>query len=130
MIFLITIAILPLIFNLYKNYRLWLANKPVNHKKGLILVAAMYAPVIFLWADYSDLSILIGISISSGLLASWYWFLFDGLYNILRGFGWWFTGSDDADDARFDDFLQKIPKWAHVLIKTGLIILFTYLYFI
>jgi hypothetical protein len=130
MAFLILIAILPLIFKLYKDYRLWLANKPVNHKKGLILVATMYTPVIFLWADYSNYNIIIGIIISTGFLASGYWFLFDGLFNILRGFGWWFTGSDDADDARFDDFLQKIPKWAHVLIKTGLIILFTYLYFI
>lgn len=99
--------------NLYVDYKTWKKGIAINHKRGAILRVLGLAPIPF----------LIGWSVL-GLVLSLYWFLFDGLFNIIRGFGWWFTGSEDGkDDAKTDNFLQRLKLWQHVTIKLGFILL-------
>lgn len=108
----IVIFLCTFIIDLYTDFNLWKENKPVNHKRGAILRLLGLIPA----------NILIGLA-AIPLLGSLYWFLFDGFYNVLRGFNWWFTGSNDVDDAKTDDFLQRLKPWQHQAIKIGAIIL-------
>ena len=59
------------------------------------------------------------VAVTVTMTGTWYWLLFDGIYNRIRGFNWWFTGSNDRDDAGTDNFLQSIPLWLHVTIKVA-----------
>ncbi len=49
------------------------------------------------------------------MCAIFIWVLFDGLYNLFRGYHWWYTGSVDADDATTDKLLRKYGTAAHVI---------------
>lgn len=95
----------------------------VNHKKKWVRGFGLVPAAILL--SWDNWWLLIP---SPGLILFLYWLLFDGLYNLLRGFGWWYMGSDDEDDAETDNFLQRLPLWAHVTIKLGGFALFTTLY--
>jgi hypothetical protein len=64
------------------------------------------------------------------MMAFFIWLFFDGLYNKIRGFNWWFTGSNDADDAKTDNFLQGLKLWQHVAIKVGGVVVTVTLYII
>lgn len=111
MIVSIIIFVMVLVIDLFTDLRLFKKGKPVNHKVGAALRLAGFIPIYF----------LLGWQIIpfAGFL---YWLLFDGLYNVFRGFGWWFTGSDDKDDANTDNFLQHLSKWQHITLKiAGLI---------
>ncbi len=97
-----------------------LRSDSINHTRGAFLRALGLLPCLIFFSLapkktkwYIPLIVLAMIGIN-------YWNLFDGLYNLFRGFGWFFTGSEDgADDAKTDNFLQSIPLWAHVFIKIG-----------
>jgi len=52
----------------------------------------------------------------------------EALFNLMRGYNIWFTGSNDEDDAFTDNIIQGIPLWQHIAIKLGGVILFTYFY--
>ena len=67
-------------------------------------------------------------AIPAAMIALFIWLFFDGLYNKVRGFNWWFTGSNDPDDAKTDNFLQRLKLWQHVVIKIGGLALFVTLY--
>lgn len=108
--FLIFIGVL--VYDLKTDLTLWREEKPIDHKRGVILRLLGLIPAI----------ILIGWP-SCVFVGFLYWFLFDGYFNTERGFDWWFTGSDDKDDARSDDFLQRISLTQHKLVKIGGIIL-------
>lgn len=105
------IFLLVLAADLITDYRLWKKNKPVNHKVGFIIRSVGLTPIFILLGARSIL-----------LVGALYFLLFDGLYNLLRGFNFWFTGSNDKDDATTDNFLQSIPLWAHIALKFALII--------
>jgi len=62
------------------------------------------------------------------LVAFFIWLMFYGFYTLVRGFNWWFTGSNDPDDAKTDNFLQGLKLWQHVVIKIGGLALFVTLY--
>lgn len=94
--------------DLYTDIRRWKKNQPVSHTRGAILRLVGLIPVIYLltWP-------------SAPFVCFLYWFLFDGLYNTFRKFGWWFTGSDDKDDAKLDNFLQGLKVRQIKVIKVG-----------
>lgn len=108
-----------LVYDLKTDLALWKEGKPINHKRGLILRLLGLIPAILLigWPSFLFVGFL-------------YWFLFDGYFNTERNFDWWFTGSDDKDDAKTDDFLQKLTLRQHKLVKIGGIILGAILYVI
>ena len=54
-----------------------------------------------------------------------YWFLFDGLYNKIRGFDWWFFGSfgDPGGDAKLDVLQKHLGIIGSKILKIGVIII-------
>jgi len=57
-----------------------------------------------------------------------FWTLFDGGYNKLRGFNFWFNGSRDPDDSKLDRVLMAMPKWMQICLKLLGCITFIWLY--
>lgn len=117
----ITIAIITLVIDLYTDLRLWRrkqitgeGTKDVNHKRGLFLrgIGLGLAAYMIGFPNYWML-----VLSSLTVIASAFWLLFDGLYNIFRGFRFFYTGSDDPDDADTDDLFQKHRLWVQIAIK-------------
>ena len=118
-------SIIPLIGKLLVDYKKWLAQKPVNHIKEFWIVIMCYVLPGILWIDWLDTNRWYAYPVVILMIGFLFWFLFDGLYNILRGFGWWFTGSDDKGDAKTDDLIQGLKPWQHKALKIGGMIIFT-----
>lgn len=113
----ILLFLLVLRHDIRTDYRKWLKGLPVLHTNDALYRTLLMLPafVFFLLAHgKGDWRLMVSIIC---MLFFTYWLLFDGLYNKVRGYGWWFTGSDDPDDAATDNFLQNIPHWLHVTIK-------------
>lgn len=87
------------------------------------------------WAIYKlstqmNSGLVVNLGIASGMVAFFMWNMFDGIYNKLRGYNWWFTGSNDGDDAKTDNFLQSLSPLMQKVVKIGGLALFTTLYII
>ena len=117
-----------IVLKLILNYYHWLDNKAVNHSKEWIAMAVASLPAIYFFTKASALPWYFPAPISALMIAWFIWLLFDGLYNKIRGFNWWFTGSDDKDDAVTDNFLQSVALWQQKFIKVGGLALFVTLY--
>ncbi len=117
-----------LTWDLLTDFRKWQNQIPVNHTREGIMRAILLLPSLFFFLFYRDPFPWWMVPVTIVMVQFWYWLLFDGIYNRLRGFNWWFTGSDDHDDAKADDFLQSIPRWLHVFIKIAGIVISTTFY--
>lgn len=113
-----------LLIDVYTDIKRWKKgvvtdDVKISHIRGALLRSFGLAPVIFIlgWQSIPAVGFL-------------YWFLFDGLFNHIRGFNWWFTGSDDKNDAKTDDFLQSISLTKQKWIKIGGTIISVILYII
>jgi hypothetical protein len=105
-----------LAIDLMNDYSKWLKNRVVKHKREAWMRSVFLIPSIICFSSGLELwQQLIPVL----MLIFWYWLLFDGIYNILRGFKWFFTGSDDKDDAISDNFLQRLKPWQHIAVKIG-----------
>lgn len=139
----IILFLLPLAYKVKNNFEKWKIDKPVNHSKEWKWVALAETTTSGLFFIFlSDQPLWYSIPVSLFMIAFWFWFLFDGWYNLIRKkyaerSGWklingqydfWYTGSNDKDDAVSDNFLQRLKPWQHKALKISLIILFTYLY--
>ncbi len=113
----IIIVVIGLVIKLFVDFKLWKKHKSPNHPKEWALLALFCVPSIILFGKESQLDLYISLPLSAIMIAFFIWFFFDGIYNLLRKFNWWFTGSDDKDDAFTDNILQKLKLWQHVLIK-------------
>lgn len=128
MIWLILIAagwfFLIMYLDLSADLEKWENDVPVEHSKEAGFRIALLTVSWLLFAIPVSFS-LWGMIATTAAMFFWYWTLFDGLYNICRGFEWFFAGSDDPDDAGTDNFLQWVgPTW-HRIIKVGGILLST-----
>lgn len=145
MIYLIPILLffIPLAIKLRVDFNKWQRNQRVDHSKEWKWIAAcesVTAGVFFIALSHAPLYYSIPVTLF--MIAAWFWLLFDGLYNVIRKrhtkkhrgmlivgqYDFWYTGSNDKDDAVSDNFLQRLQLWQHKTIKIGLIILFTTLY--
>jgi len=108
-----------LAWDVLTDYRKWLKGHGVAHAKEAWIRCLLLIPAIVLFTIAHKGNSWTSLLYSVAMCFFVFWTLFDGLYNVLRGFGWWFTGSDDEEDADTDNFLQSIPKWLHILIKLG-----------
>jgi hypothetical protein len=99
------------------DFKRWKKGKSVNHPLEWLGMAVLCTPAIAELSNTLDIQYYISVPISGGICAFIIWLLFDGLYNILRGEDWWFTGSDDKEDAKTDNLLQKLKLWQHICIK-------------
>ena len=110
-----------------RDYKTWRSKQPVKHGKSWRLLAFLLLPPIICLAIPITLW---GVIITAPFFACWWWILFDGWFNNKRRFNWWHTGSNDAFDAKTDDFLQKLKPWQRKALKMFLPALFTALYVI
>jgi hypothetical protein len=115
----IILPVIIVILKAFLNYHNWLHNKPVKHTKEWVIMALCSVPSVYGFTQASALPWYFAAPISALMVAWFIWLMFDGLYNILREYNWWFTGSDDADDAATDNFIQQLDLWQHVVVKIG-----------
>lgn len=118
-------------WDLQSDYQKWLQTRRVLHtlegwhRAGLLIPSGV---CLMMFRDqYPVFQWWVPIEVIF-LLGSWYWFLFDGIYNILRGFNFWFTGSNDQDDAHTDNFLQWLPRWGQITVKIACLVASIILY--
>ena len=107
-IILASILFLTILYlDVHSDYKKWKENKPVNHLKEWLFRALFLVPSTILLAlpEFSILSVLYSV----GVVGFTWLLLFDGFYNKIRGFSWWFLGSEDLNDAWWDKFQRKIP---------------------
>lgn len=104
----ITLIVGTYLVNLLANFKIIQSGKAINHRKWAIIRAVGLIPAMIILKWYSVPLVCFG-----------YWFAFDSGLNLLRGYGIWFTGSEDEDDAETDNFLQRVGLMWHIIIKTG-----------
>ena len=104
----------------------------VSHGRGQVLRILALLPSFACFMlpvdDESIPTVMIKILITAAMMAAWWWEFFDGWLNKMRRYSWRYNGSDDADDAKSDNFLQQFSPKEQMVIKWTLIILFTSLY--
>lgn len=122
--------ILCLAIDLVTDYKKILQRKKINHTTGGIIRGIFLIPCIVLFIRSSDADLWFAIPGAIGMVLFHFWFWFDGILSTLRGYGWFFLGSDDPDDAQTDNFLQGLKLWQHVAIKLLGMVGFTVLYFV
>lgn len=97
------------------------AGVNIDHKRGAILraIGLLFSLIpLTLYSKGKGVNILLAGFLSTLLIGFNYLNFFDGFYNIFRGYGWFFTGSEDGSaDAITDNFFQAIPLWLHATIK-------------
>jgi len=128
----IAIPVIVLVWKLYTNFQKWKKHIEPKHFKEWCIMAIACAPSILIFGHMLSLKWYYSYTIPAVFLCFFLWIFFDGLYNKMRNYGWWFTGSDDPEDAKTDNFLQSIPLWLHITIKLigflgGLVL---YIYFL
>lgn len=115
-----------LAWDVVTDYRKWLKHRGVKHTdEAWLRVLLMIVPTVLFCIAHTpafDIWVLTNVGFMQFFT---FWLLFDGLYNRIRGYGWWFAGSDDADDPFLDDLIQKHPKLAAVLKIAGAVIFIT-----
>lgn len=127
----ITIAIIltlaTIVYKLRNNYSRWKQEDyTINHRKEWLLLAAANIPSIVLLTISAG--VWYAVVPAALMIAFFIWLVFDGLYNLLRNYGWWYLGTDDPDDAKTDNFLQRLKLWQHIAAKLGGLVLFTVIY--
>jgi len=109
-----------------------LDTNTINHKRGTWLRILGLIPVFgcfyFPLESLTFGHIILKVFVVAGLLFSWWWEFFDGWLNLKRGKSWRYNGSDDINDAKTDNFLQKYASKQQTFIKWGLILIFTLSY--
>lgn len=113
-LFIVAIAI-----DLFTDYRLWLKHRDVAHQKGAAIRLAALAPCGVCFTIAHPWTLVPAAIITVAMIGCVYWLFFDGIYNKLRGFGWWFNGSPEGktDDSLFDKFLRVLTDSAESFLK-------------
>lgn len=109
-----------------------LESNTINHKRGAIVRTLALLPTFgcfyFPLENIQWWYWLLKGFIVIGLLASVWWEFFDGFLNLKRKKSWRYNGSDDSDDSKTDNILQKLSPKQQTVLKWGLISIFTILY--
>lgn len=123
-----------LTWKLVSNLRRNKNGKPIFHGKEWRAVAIINTLSVVLLCSpvcRSNPLVILGTAVDvSFMLAMWFWFLFDGLFNVFRGQNWWWLGTDDPDDANTDNFLQNLLPWQCKAIKIGSCAVTTFIYWL
>jgi hypothetical protein len=114
-IYAIILLAATLTIDLATDYRRWLRGKPINHKRGAVLRLIGLIPAVVLLSWHGSLWLIIAATLMTGLL---YMNLFDGLFNILRGFPWFYAGSNGPEDGVIENLLQEY-QWLQVVKIIG-----------
>jgi hypothetical protein len=107
-----------LTIDLATDYRRWLRGKPINHTRGAVLRLIGLLPAVVLLSWHGSFWLIVAATLMTGFL---YINLFDGLFNILRGFPWFYPGSDGPEDGVVENLLQKYP-WLQAVKVMGAVV--------
>jgi len=122
--------LLILAAKLWYDLRQWKKKVAINHKIEIIIVGIVCVPVAILAAQNSAANFVFALPLSVIAMACFWWPVFDIAYNLLRREKPFFTGSEDGkDDAKFDNFLQRLKLWQHVGVKALCFALSLFIYF-
>jgi hypothetical protein len=125
----ISLVVLIITVKLLYDYGQWKKeNYNINHTKEWWIVAACSLPSVIMFTYKSALVWWLALPLSAAMVAFFIWLVFDGIYNLIRLKNWWYTGTNDADDAATDNFLQRISLWQHKLLKIGGVIILETIY--
>lgn len=117
-----------LYLDVLSDYQRWKENKSLPHFKQWVQRILLLSPSILL-LSIPNLDITT-LTISSLLEGSTWLLLFDGFYNKIRGFDWWFMGSIDKDESWWDKIQRKIPLKLLKVLKIGVPILLLIIFII
>jgi len=113
------------------DYRQWLAKRNqvlnksiIQHGKEWLLMVVGTAPSIYLFAKQSAFIWPVAALLSAYMCAWIIWNFFDGIFNVIRRFGWFYHGSGESTAANTD----RIPAWLAIPLKVGGLIFFIYTY--
>jgi len=122
---------LVLRWDINDDFKKWLENKGVKHKREFFLRIALLLPCIVGFTYASPVNWYYGFIISGLMVGSSFMLLFDGLYNNKRKFNFWFNGSNGPHDrSRFDRFWSNMPNWKEATIKIGASLVFVAIYYL
>ena len=126
----IVILLLTIYFKVAYDFKLWQRHLPINHAKEIAIVSIPVGVSVFLFGYASGFAFPYNYLAAIFLCGSWYMFLFNGLYNLVRHFNWWFIGTPDDNDSLTEKFFRAIGMPTTIALQVLLIIISTYLYFI
>jgi hypothetical protein len=117
LLYAISAFVIVLAANVVYDYRKWLRNQGVRHKKDFIIRCILLVPSLYLFAKALPVTWVWSLIISGAMMGFVFWFLFDGLYNVIRGYKFFETGSIDKDESTTDNTQRFLGKFASILIK-------------
>lgn len=109
------------VWDLVSDYKKWLKNRAVKHGKEYWLRLALLIIPTVIFASLLDVSLWWGLAVAATMQGSLWWFLFDGLANVLRGYSWTFEGSIDENESLWDNFVRWLGNTWTVIIKVLLV---------
>ena len=125
----------PLAFKIWYDARQWYKhrneinlNSITNHPKEMAICFPFLVASGYFFSTYIEVNIYAKIAIIFFMQFFVWWTLFDGGYNLLRHFNFFFTGSREKDDATTDKVLSHWAKWAVVAVKIAGCATFIYLF--
>ena len=105
------------------EYRKWLKHRGTDHREQWVLhVAFLLPPVVGFTVAHNGHHLPV-FALAASMVGFCFWTLFDGIYNEMRGYDWWFTGGHndptEINDSKLDLFLFKIGETATKILKIG-----------
>ena len=130
MIVAIAIILILIAIKLMYDYRLWLKHIAVNHtiEWWIMVLCCVYS--IYILSSHISLKWYLSIPLSAMIISDFIWFFFNGIYNILRGYGWWFTGSGGPNGSKTDAFLKTLKTWQQKVLEIVPLIILIIIYII
>ncbi len=120
MIVAIIIIVITLFVDLYTDYDIWRRRDTgvrIKHGRGLWWRLAGFAPAMFsVWFFTRDLFVCGSALFFFGV---WYMFFFNGIFNELRDYAWWFRGTSDPTeiDSHHERLSKRVSLQAYKIIN-------------
>jgi hypothetical protein len=103
------------------HFRRWLQTRGVNHKRTALIRCACLLPSTAGFTMASPGQHFWVFILAAFMQAFVFWVLFDGFYNRLRGFKWWYGGGHndptEKDDSILDQFISSTNGFLGQIIK-------------
>lgn len=128
----IILFVVALAIELVIDYLNYLKKRTIRHKTKPVKRFFMLLPsmVCFIAAHHWSWYYSAGVVVIMEAFA--WWLLFDGLYNVIRKFNWWFNGGHndptEPDSSTLDEWLSHLTDKQEAILKIGGTALFIIFY--
>lgn len=120
----IILFLLALAIELVIDYKAFLKARIVKHKTKPVKRFFMLLPSILCFTANHPFNWYEAMPIVIIMQAAVWWLLFDGLYNIIRNYPWWFNGGHndptEPDSSTLDKWLSKLSDKQEAALKIAL----------